>query len=113
MEPGLEASGVFRELESTFPFGPHVGVVEVDVETGEVRLVRHIAVDDCGADPQPDPDRWPVQGGLAHGIAQALFEEVRYDETGNPITGNLSTYLMPSTAELPSYELAHTETPTR
>jgi len=112
MEPGLEASGVFRELESTFPFGTHVAVVEVDVETGDVRLVRHIAVDDCGRILNPILVDGQVHGGLGQGIAQALYEEVRYDEAGNPITGNLSTYLMPSAAELPSFELAHTETPT-
>jgi Aerobic-type carbon monoxide dehydrogenase, large subunit CoxL/CutL homologs len=112
MEPGLVSSGVFRELGSTFPFGTHVSVVEVDVETGEVDLIRHVSVDDCGRILNPVLVRGQVHGGLAQGIAQALYEEVRYDETGNPVTSNLSTYLMPSAAELPSFETAHTETPT-
>lgn len=112
MEPELESSGSFRELESTFPFGSHVAVVEVDTQTGDVRLVRHVAVDDCGRILNPLLVDGQVHGGLGQGIAQALYEEVVYDETGNPLTGNLATYLMPSAAELPSFETAHTETPT-
>ncbi len=112
MKPGLASSGTFREVESTFPFGSHVAVVEVDIETGDVRPVRHIAVDDCGRILNPMLVDGQVHGGLGQGIAQALYEEVRYDESGNPITANLTTYLMPSAAELPRYEVAHTETPT-
>jgi carbon-monoxide dehydrogenase large subunit len=112
MEPGLVASGSFREIGSTFPFGAHVSVVEVDTETGDVRAARHVAVDDCGRILNPMLVDGQVHGGLAQGMAQALYEEVRYDETGNPVTGNLSTYLMPSAAELPWFEVAHTETPT-
>ncbi len=112
MEPGLVASGSFREIGSTFPFGAHVSVVEVDTETGDVRAVRHVAVDDCGRILNPMLVDGQVHGGLAQGMAQALYEEVRYDETGNPVSGNLSTYLMPSAAELPWFEVAHTETPT-
>lgn len=112
MTPGLAASGQFRELESTFPFGAHVAVVEVDTQTGDVRAVRHIAVDDCGRILNPMLVDGQVHGGLAQGIAQALYEEVRYDETGNPISGNLSTYGMPAASELPWFEIAHTETPT-
>ena len=86
LEPGLLAEGVYREPASTFPFGAHVAVVEVDTETGEVRLVRHVAVDDCGRVLNPALVEGQVQGGLAQGIAQALYEEVRYDEGGTPIT---------------------------
>ncbi len=112
MEPGLASAGQFREPGSTFPFGTHVAVVEVDTETGDVRLVRHVSVDDCGRILNPLLVEGQVHGGLAQGIAQALYEEVRYDEQGNPITGNLSTYLMPSAAEFPWFETSHTETPT-
>ena len=112
MTPGLVASGTFRELESTFPFGAHVAVAEVDVQTGDARLVRHVAVDDCGRILNPMLVDGQVHGGLAQGIAQALYEEVRYDETGNPVSGNLSTYGMPAASELPWFEIAHTETPT-
>ena len=92
MTPGLSASGTFRELESTFPFGAHVAVVEVDSQTGDARSVRHVAVDDCGRILNPMLVDGQVHGGLAQGIAQALYEEVRYDETGNPVSGNLTTY---------------------
>ena len=112
MEPGLASGGTFREHGSTFPFGTHVALVEVDTETGDVRLVRHIAVDDCGRILNPVLVQGQQHGGLGQGIAQALFEEVRYDETGNPVTGNLSTYLMPSAAEYPWFETSNTETAT-
>lgn len=112
MEPGLRAEGVYREPGSTFPFGAHVAVVEVDTETGAVRLVRHVAVDDCGRVLNPALVEGQVHGGLAQGIAQALFEEVRYDEGANPITSTLTTYAMPSAADLPWFETTRTETPT-
>ena len=87
-------------------------MVEVDTETGGVRLRRHVAVDDAGRILNPLLADGQVHGGLAQGIAQALFEEVRYDEDGNPLTANLMSYAMPSAAELPMFETAHTETPT-
>lgn len=112
LEPGLASSGTFREPGSTFPFGTHVSVVEVDTQTGDVRLVRHISVDDCGRILNPMLVQGQVHGGLGQGIAQALYEEVLFDDQANPITGNLSTYLMPSAAEFPWFEASHTETPT-
>ncbi len=112
MEPGLAASGKFKQPGSTFPFGAHVAVVEVDTETGDARLLRHVAVDDCGRILNPMLVAGQVHGGLAQGIAQAMYEGVVYDELGTPLTPNLSTYLVPSAAELPHFETAHTETPT-
>jgi carbon-monoxide dehydrogenase large subunit len=111
-EPGLAAQGMFREPGSTFPFGAHVAVVEVDLETGDVRPIRHVAVDDCGRILNPMLVDGQVHGGLAQGIAQALYEEVRYDELGNPMTSTFTTYLLPSATELPPFEIFHTETPT-
>jgi carbon-monoxide dehydrogenase large subunit len=111
-EPGLVSSGVFREIDSTFPFGAHVAVVEVDTRTGDVRLIRHVAVDDCGRILNPVLVDGQVHGGLGQGIAQALYEEVLYDELGNPLTATFTGYAFPSAADLPSYEVAHTETPT-
>jgi len=108
----LSAKGVSSDPGATFPFGAHVAVVDVDLDTGEVRLLRHVAVDDCGRILNPMLVRGQQHGGIAQGIAQALFEEVRLDESGNPITGTLLTYLMPSAAELPSFECANTETVT-
>jgi carbon-monoxide dehydrogenase large subunit len=115
-EPGLAAWSDFRyEGEgptNTFPFGCHVAVVEVDTETGLVTPVRHVAVDDCGRILNPMLVDGQVHGGTAQGMAQALFEEVRYDPEGNPLTGSLMTYAVPSAADLPEVVVAHTQTPT-
>jgi carbon-monoxide dehydrogenase large subunit len=111
-EPGLSSSGTFTQRSATFPFGAHVSVVEVDIETGEARLREHVAVDDCGRILNPALVDAQVHGGLAQGVAQALYEGVEYDELGTPLTGTLATYCMPSAAELPTFRVAHTETPT-
>lgn len=97
---------------STFPFGAHVSVVEVDTETGMVRPLRHVAVDDCGRILNPLLVTGQQHGGIAQGMAQALWEEMVFDATGNPLTASLADYEMPSAAELPSLEAANTETPT-
>ncbi len=110
-ERQLSAESDFTQAEGTYPFGAHVAVVEVDTETGGVRLRRIIAVDDCGRVINPMIVEGQVHGGLAQGIGQALFEEVRYDDLGNPITANLADYGVPSAAELPSFELGETVTP--
>ncbi|HEX4493630.1 MAG TPA: molybdopterin cofactor-binding domain-containing protein, partial [Acidimicrobiia bacterium] len=112
MEAGLAHELDFNQGESTFPFGSHVAVVEVDTETGRVELVRHVAVDDCGRILNPLLVAGQQHGGIAQGAAQALFEHVQYDADGNPITANLMDYAMPSAAELPSFEVSNTETPT-
>jgi carbon-monoxide dehydrogenase large subunit len=111
VEAGLMYSLVFDEGASTFPFGSHVAVVEIDTETGGVRLVRHIAVDDCGRILNPMLVTGQQHGGIAQGVAQALYEHFQYDEDGNPKTPTLMDYLMPSAAELPSFEASNTETP--
>jgi carbon-monoxide dehydrogenase large subunit len=108
----IRSEGRFRQRGSTFPFGAHVAVVDVDTATGEVRLLRHVAVDDCGRILNPALVRGQQHGGIGQGVAQALFEEVRYDESGNPVTSTLATYQMPSAADLPSFEVSNTETPT-
>ncbi len=112
MEPGLAAELDFNQGDATYPFGSHVAVVEVDLETGGVTLVRHVAVDDCGRRLNPMLVAGQQHGGIAQGVAQVLFEGVQYDGDGNPLTANLMDYLMPSSAELPSYEASNTETPT-
>ena len=112
MEAGLAHELDFNQGESTFPFGTHVAVVEVDTETGRVELIRHIAVDDCGRILNPLLVAGQQHGGIAQGAAQALFEHVQYDDDGNPVTANLMDYAMPSAAELPSFEVSNTETPT-
>jgi carbon-monoxide dehydrogenase large subunit len=87
-------------------------VVEVDLDTGRVTPVRHVAVDDCGTVLNPTLVAGQQHGGLAQGISQALWEGFSYDEDGNPSTGSFSAYLLPTAAELPPYEAASTETPT-
>jgi carbon-monoxide dehydrogenase large subunit len=88
-----------------------VSLVEVDTETGEVEMVRHVAVDDCGKILNPLLVTGQQHGGIAQGAAQALYEVVQYDDQGNPITSNLMDYAIPSAAELPSFETSNTETP--
>jgi len=111
-EEGLRAELDFNQGEATYPFGAHIAVVEVDTETGRVELLRHVAVDDCGRVINPLLVAGQQHGGIAQGIAQALYEGVRYDDDGNPQTANLMDYAMPSAAELPSFEASNTETPT-
>ena len=108
----LSASARRFQQELTFPFGAHVAIVEVDLDTGEVRLLSHVAVDDCGRVLNPMIVEGQVHGGLGQGIAQALYEEVVFDELGTPITSTLSTYLFPAASELPSFTTKRIETPT-
>ena len=112
MEPALAVALDFNQGEASFPFGAHVAVVEVDVETGRVEQLRHIAVDDCGRIINPLLVAGQQHGGIAQGIAQALFEEVVYDVDGNPLTTTLLDYAIPSAAEFPSFEASNTVTPT-
>jgi carbon-monoxide dehydrogenase large subunit len=102
----------FQASTPTFPFGAHVAVVDVDTEIGTVVLRRHIAVDDAGRILNPLLADGQRHGGIAQGAAQALLEEVRYDEDGNPVTSNLADYAAISATELPSFELVAMETPT-
>jgi aerobic carbon-monoxide dehydrogenase large subunit len=110
-EPELKAEADFFG-DQTYPFGAHVSVVEVDGDTGEVRLLRHIAVDDCGTIVNPKLAEGQVHGGIAQGVAQALFEEVIYDADANPRTASLLDYSVPTANELPRFETGHTSTPT-
>jgi len=111
MEPGLEASYVYDPPNFSWPTGAHAAVVEVDTETGDTRLVRYVAVDDVGTVINPQVVDGQVAGGVAQGVGQALYEEAVYDEQGTLLTGSMTTYLVPSAAELPSFEIERTETP--
>ena len=102
----------FDAGQPTFPFGAHVSVVEVDTGTGQVKHLRQVACDDAGRVVNPMLLDGQIHGGIAQGTAQALLEEVRYDEDGNPVTSNLADYGMISATELPSFEVIHMETPT-
>jgi carbon-monoxide dehydrogenase large subunit len=112
---GLEPAPLRHELDfdgtdSTYPFGAHVSVVEVDTETGQVTMLRHVAVDDCGRILNPLLVAGQQHGGIAQGAAQALYEWVQYDDDGNPLTSNLMDYAVPSAAELCSFEVSNTQT---
>jgi carbon-monoxide dehydrogenase large subunit len=112
MEPRLRAELDFNQGSTSYPFGAHIAVVEVDTETGRVEQLRHVAVDDCGRVLNPLLVTGQQHGGIAQGASQALYEAVEYDDDGNPRTANLMDYAMPSAAEFPSFEASNTETPT-
>jgi carbon-monoxide dehydrogenase large subunit len=109
---GLAADVEFKPDSPTFPFGAHVAVAEVDTETGQATLLRHITVDDAGRVLNPVLAEGQRHGGIAQGVAQALLEEVRYDLDGNPLTSTLADYAAITATELPSFELVGMETPT-
>ena len=110
MEPGLEEAATYDPANFSWPGGAHAAVVEVDTETGDTRLVRYVAVDDVGNPVNPQIIDGQVHGGVTQGIAAALYEEGTYDEEGNLLTTTMTTYLVPSAAELPSYETDRIET---
>jgi carbon-monoxide dehydrogenase large subunit len=112
LEPGLDATRRFEPPNFVFPFGTHVCVVEVDARSGEVTVVKYVAVDDCGRLLNPMIVEGQVHGGIAQGLSQALFEEVIYDDNGQLLTGTLMDYAIPHAEQVPHYELDHTVTPT-
>lgn len=112
VEPGLEASSFFDPPNFVYPFGAHIAVIEVDTETGEIALKRYVAVDDCGRIINPMIVEGQIHGGLAQGIAQALWEGAVYDENGQLLTGSLMDYAIPKARFLPNFETGKTETPT-
>jgi carbon-monoxide dehydrogenase large subunit len=109
---GLEATEFFRPEDETFPFGTHIAVVEVDPDSGEVKLVKFLSVDDCGPIISPKLVRGQVHGGVAQGIGQALLEEVVYDDSGELITATLNEYAIPKAVDFCELETYHTETRT-
>ena len=112
MTPGLEATGFFDPPEFNYPFGTHVALVEVDDQTGQVDLVRYVAVNDFGTVINPRVVDAQTHGNIALGVGQALYEAIRYDENGALITDSYSTYPIVRASELPSFELFRTDTPT-
>jgi carbon-monoxide dehydrogenase large subunit len=112
IEPGLETTAFFEAENFTFPFGTHICAVEIDKETGEVQIVRYVAVDDCGRQLNPMIVEGQIHGGLAQGIGQALWEGVVYGEDGQLLTASFMDYALPIAPELPVFELDHTVTPT-
>ncbi len=111
-EPGMEATHFFEPSNFTFPFGAHVCAVEVDAETGETKIEKYVAVDDCGNVINPLLVDGQVHGGIAQGLSQALYEEMVYNEDGQPITGSLMDYAVPKAMHIPEFILDRTVTPT-
>ena len=106
----LEATAYFEPSGFTFPFGAYLCVVGIDRETGGVEIEQFLTVDDCGTVLNPLLADGQVQGGIVQGIAQALYEEMRYDSSGQPLTANLMDYLMPAASDVPSIVSGHTVT---
>ena len=112
LEPGLESTAYFKPDQSTYSNSTHVSEVEVDIETGVVRLLRHVIVHDCGRVINPLVVEGQIVGGVAHGIGNALFERLRFDADAQPLTTNLGEYLLPLATDMPPVEAHHMETPT-
>jgi len=110
-EPGLSATYFFEPKNFTFPFGTHIAVVEIDRETGDIKFLRYVAVDDCGKVINPLLVDGQLHGGIVQALGQAMYEEVVYDEQGQLITGTLMDYAVPRASQIPELELARTETP--
>lgn len=111
MEPNLYAETSYNPPNFTYPFGTHVCVVEVDEETGEVEILKYVAVDDCGVRVNPMIIEGQIHGGIVQGLAQALLEEAVYDEYGNLLSSSFLEYTLPYATEMPSFVLDHTVTP--
>jgi aerobic carbon-monoxide dehydrogenase large subunit len=112
IEGGLESHVIFDPPNATWPFGAHLAMVEVDADTGDVKILKYFTVDDCGNVVNPMIVAGQVHGGVTQGIGQAMFEEAIYDEDGNLLTGSLLDYPIPTAADLPMFSLNHTVTPT-
>lgn len=111
MEAGLEAVTYYDPPNLTFPFGSYICAVDIDKETGEVKIRRFVAVDDCGTIINPMIVEGQIHGGLTMGFAAAMLEEIQYDENGNIQGGSFMDYLLPSAVETPRWETAKTTTP--
>jgi aerobic carbon-monoxide dehydrogenase large subunit len=111
MEPGLESSAMFRVDQLAYSNACHAVEVEVDVETGAVRILRYIAIQDCGRRVNPLIVDGQVHGGIAHGIGNALFEWMGYDADGQPVTTTFADYLLPTATEVPKFETLYRESP--
>ena len=110
-EPGLEATHFFEPSNFTFPFGTHIAAVEVDPETGEVKIEKYVAVDDCGNVINPLIVDGQIHGGIVQGLGQAMWEELIYNEDGQLVTGSLMDYALPRAHFFPEFTLDRTVTP--
>ena len=110
-EPGLDFASFYDPTNFVYPFGAHICVVKIDKDTGEVKIVRYIAVDDAGNIINPMIVEGQVHGGVAHGIGQALYEEAVYDDSGQLLNGSMMDYCIPRADNMPFFETDHTVTP--
>jgi aerobic carbon-monoxide dehydrogenase large subunit len=110
-EPGLEGLGYYSPEQSTFANGMHAAIVEVDPETAEVRILRYAVVHDCGNLINPMIVEGQIAGGVAQGVAGALYERMAYDEHGQLLNASFMDFLMPYVTEVPQIEIGHLETP--
>jgi aerobic carbon-monoxide dehydrogenase large subunit len=111
VEPGLAATAFFEARQTTFANGTNACEVEVDIETGEVKILRYVVAHDCGRLINPMLVDGQIRGGVVHGIGNALYERMVYDENGQPLTTNYGEYLLPMAMEMPRIEIVHMETP--
>ena len=111
VEPSLDSDATYDPDNFSYPHGTHLCAVEVDTETGQVKIRSYVAVDDVGVVVNPLIVEGQVHGGIAQGVAQALYEEAAYDSSGNLVTASLADYLIPSAADLPTFTTARTTTP--
>jgi carbon-monoxide dehydrogenase large subunit len=112
LDPGLSDQAFWEPANNTYPFGCHISMLEIDRDTGEPKLLKLVAVDDCGTIINPLIVEGQIHGGLAQGIGQAMIEEVVYDEDGQLITGSFMDYAIPRATDFPWFELDKTVTPT-
>jgi carbon-monoxide dehydrogenase large subunit len=110
-EPGLEARGYYAPPHATFASGCHAAIVEVDVDTGDLRILRYVVQHDCGTMVNPTIVEGQIRGGVAQGIGGAFYERIVYDESGQPLTTTFMDFLMPTAVEVPDVEIGHLETP--
>jgi CO/xanthine dehydrogenase Mo-binding subunit len=110
-EPALEATHYFKAERATYSSGVHLIAVEVDADTGQVRVLRYVVVDDCGRVLNPLLMRGQILGGVAQGISEVLYEELAYDDDGQLLTGTFLDYHLPTALEMPWVEVDHVETP--
>jgi carbon-monoxide dehydrogenase large subunit len=110
-EPGLEATYYYDPPNLTFPYGTYIAVVDIDRDTGEVKVRRFLAVDDCGIVINPMIVEGQIHGGLAEGFAMAFMQEIKYDDDGNNLNTNFTEYLVPTALETPHWETDNTVTP--
>jgi carbon-monoxide dehydrogenase large subunit len=111
IEPGLQETRYFNPPQATYTNGAHIAVVEGDPELAQVKILRYVVAHDCGTMINPMVVDGQIQGGVAHGIGDSLYEEVVYDDSGQLLTGSYMDYLLPTASEVPGVEIAHLETP--